>query len=254
VAALNYFVQGWMTASILRAYLSQAKGFGHLLWHPLQLRHLIIREVRFKNRLKNKKSWIAWQKYNSARAEAAFRSKEALMRPFNVARLKTISNIFTTLGNGLVVLDVGGGDGILGEHLWKKGNIVSSVDLPSVAGRVHKCKGLLAAAGDAELLPFVSDSFDVVLASEIVEHLWDPNSFFDEAYRVLKDDGKLIISTPEGKEGLRYDSHKSFFTIDHLSHLLDTKFVIIDYKRLTAVRTQTPTIIVLFKKLKTPKN
>jgi SAM-dependent methyltransferase len=238
-----------MTVSILRTYLGQAKGFGHLLWHPLQLRHLIIREVRFKNRLKNKKNWIAWQKYNSARAEAAFRSKEALMRTFNVARLKVISNIFNKLGNNLTVLDVGGGDGILGEHLWKKGNTVSSVDLPSVAGRVHKCRSLLAAAGDAELLPFVSDTFDVVLASEIVEHLWNPNSFFDEAYRVLKDDGKLIISTPEGKEGLRYDSHKSFFTIERLSRILDTKFAIIDFKRLTDVRTQTPTIIVLFRKL-----
>ena len=229
--------------------MSQAKGFGHLLWHPLQLRHLIIREVRFKDRLKNKKSWIAWQKYNSARAEAAFRSKDALMRPFNVARLKTISDIFTELGNGLTVLDVGGGDGVLGEYLWKKGNIITSVDLPSVAGRVHKCRGLLAAAGDAELLPFVSDTFDVVLASEIVEHLWDPNSFFDEAYRVLKEEGKLIISTPEGIEGLRYDSHKSFFTVERLSHILGNKFSVVDFKRLTAVRTQTPTIIVLLLKL-----
>ena len=229
--------------------MSQAKGFGHLLWHPLQLRHLIIREVRFKDRLKNKKSWIAWQKYNSARAEAAFRSKDALMRPFNVARLKTISDIFTELGNGLTVLDVGGGDGVLGEYLWKKGNIITSVDLPSVAGRVHKCRGLLAAAGDVELLPFVSDTFDVVLASEIVEHLWDPNSFFDEAYRVLKEEGKLIISTPEGIEGLRYDSHKSFFTVERLSHILGNKFSVVDFKRLTAVRTQTPTIIVLLLKL-----
>ena len=232
--------------------MSQAKGFGHLLWHPLQLRHLIIREVRFKDRLKSKKSWIAWQKYNSARAEAAFRSKEALMRPFNVARLKVISNIFSELGNGLAVLDVGGGDGVLGEHLWKKGNIVTSVDLPSVAGRVHKCKGLLATAGDAELLPFASKTFDVVLASEIVEHLWNPNNFFEEAYRVLKADGNLIISTPEGIEGLRYDSHKSFFTIERLSHMLQTKFVVVDFKRLMAVRTQTPTIIVLFRKLVQP--
>ncbi len=233
--------------------MSRAKGFGHLLWHPQQLRHLIIREVRFKDRFSSKKSWIAWQKYNSARAEAAFRSKEALMRPFNIARLKTISHIFTELGNDLIVLDVGGGDGVLGEHLWKKGNLVTSVDLPSVAGRVHKCQGLLTTAGDAELLPFASDTFDVVLASEIVEHLWNPNNFFEEAYRVLKTDGKLIISTPEGKEGLRYDSHKSFFTVEQLSQILHTKFGFINFKRLKAISTQTPTIILLFQKLEKPK-
>ena len=230
--------------------MGQAKGFGHLLWHPLQLRHLIIREVRFKDRLKNKQRWIAWQKYNSARAEAAFgnRSRVALMRPFNVARLQTISEMFTRLGNGLPCLDVGGGDGVLGEHLWKKGHHVTSVDLPSVAGRVHNCEGLLAAAGDAELLPFASESFDVVLASEIVEHLWDPQSFFNEAYRVLNTGGHLIISTPEGIEGLRYDSHKNYFTVKRLSQMLDARFTVVEVKRLTAVRTQTPTIIVLFRK------
>ncbi|MCJ7614391.1 class I SAM-dependent methyltransferase [Candidatus Bathyarchaeota archaeon] len=243
-----------MTTSMLRMYMSQAKGFGHLLWHPLQLRHLIIRETRYNDRLQSKQRWIAWQKYNSARAAAAFRSTEALMRPFNVARLQTISGMFTRrLGNGLNVLDVGGGDGVLGEHLWKKGNNVTSVDLPTVAARVHRCQGLLAAAGDAERLPFASDTFDVVLASEIVEHLWDPHSFFDEAYRVLKADGHLIISTPEGIEGLRYDSHKNYFTVERLAHLLDGRFTVIEVKRLTAVRTQTPTIIVLFRKSVAPK-
>jgi 2-polyprenyl-3-methyl-5-hydroxy-6-metoxy-1,4-benzoquinol methylase len=235
--------------------MSQAKGFGHLLWHPLQLKHLIIREIRYKDRLKNKQRWIAWQKYNSARAEAAFRSKGALMRPFNIARLQTISSMFIRLlGNGLNVLDVGGGDGVLGEHLWKKGNSVTSVDLPTVAGRVHKCDGLLAAAGDAERLPFASETFDVVLASEIVEHLWDPNSFFDEAYRVLNAGGHLIISTPEGIDGLRYDSHKNYFTQERLANMLDRRFTMIDVKRLTAVRTQTPTIIVLFRKSMSSKN
>jgi len=234
--------------------MSRAKGFGHLLWHPLQLRHLIIREIRYKDRLKSKQRWIAWQKYNSARAEAAFRSKEALMRPFNVARLQTISGMFTRFfGNGLNILDVGGGDGILGEHLWKKGNMVTSVDLPSVAGRVHKCEGLLTSAGDAERLPFTSDAFDVVLASEIVEHLWDPNNFFEEAYRVLNTGGHLIISTPDGIEGLRYDSHKNYFTVERLANMLKSRFVLIDVKRLTAVGTQTPTIIVAFNKVLSSK-
>ncbi len=234
--------------------MSRAKGFGHLLWHPMQLRHLILREIRYKDRLKSKQRWIAWQKYNSARAEAAFRSKEALMRPFNVARLQTISGMFTRFfGNGLNILDVGGGDGILGEHLWKKGNKVTSVDLPSVAGRVHKCEGLLASAGDAERLPFAPDTFDVVLASEIVEHLWDPNNFFEEAYRVLNSEGHLIISTPDGIEGLRYDSHKNYFTVERLTNMLKSRFVLIEVKRLTAVGTQTPTIIVAFNKVLSSK-
>jgi ubiquinone/menaquinone biosynthesis C-methylase UbiE len=29
-------------------------------------------------------------------------------------------------------------------------------------------------AGDAEQIPFTSDSFNVILASEVIEHLWNP--------------------------------------------------------------------------------
>ena len=83
------------------------------------------------------------------------------------------------------ILDVGSGDGIIGEHLSTIGNHVASVDLPTVAVQAHRCHGLLAVAGDAEQLSFASNTFDVVLASEIMEHLWNPHSFFDEAYRVL---------------------------------------------------------------------
>ena len=94
----------------------------------------------------------------------------------------------------------------------------------------------------------------MVLASEIVEHLWSPNSFLDETYRILKNDGYLIISTPEGKAGLRYDSHKYFFTVEILQQLLDLKFKLIEVKRLTDVGTPTPTIILLFQKLKESQN
>jgi len=84
------------------------------------------------------------------------------------------------LGNGSNVLDVGGGDGVIGEGLLKMGNSVTTVDLPTVSTHANKIQGLLAVAGDAEKLPFSSNSFDVVLASEIVEHLWNPRSFFDD--------------------------------------------------------------------------
>ena len=237
-------------------FLSKAKGFGYLIWHPLLLRHLIIRETRYKDRHQSKQRWVEWQKYDSARAAAAFRDRtiEAIIRPFNVERLQIISNMVTHIGEGLNLLDVGGGDGVLGEHLCKMGNYVASIDLPTVAVQIHRCQCLLAVVGDAERLPFTSNTFEIVLASEIVEHLWNPQSFLDEAYRVLGTDGHLIISTPEGKESLRYDSHKNYFTTERLSRLLGKKFKVVDVKRLTAVGTPTPTIIMLFRKLEASKS
>lgn len=200
--------------------------------------------------------WVEWQKYDSERAHDAMMAafQETLSRPFNVERMQIISEMFSHLGNNLKVLDVGSGDGVLGEQVWKMGNYVIAVDLPKVASQAHGLEGLLAVVGDAEQLPFSSNIFDVVLASEIIEHLWNPNSFVEEAYRILKPVGHLIVSTPEGIESLRYDSHKNYFTVDGLARLLGTRFTLIEVKRLKPAGTPIPTIIVLFRKSVKPKN
>lgn len=49
---------------------------------------------------------------------------------------------------------------------------------------------------DAQSLPFKDMSFDVVSALEVVEHLPEPERAFQECYRVLKEDGILLLSTP----------------------------------------------------------
>ena len=240
---------------MLKLIKSQVHGFVYLLSNPSQLKHLIIRETRYKFRNKSKRMWVEWQKYDSERAYDAL--IEALhdtrTRPFNQERIELISDMIGRLGNGLDILDVGSGDGIIGEHISKMGNNVTSVDLPTVAFQAQRCQGLLAVAGDAERLSFASKIFDVVLASEIMEHLWNPHSLVDEAYRVLKTDGYLIVSTPEGIEGLRYDAHKYYFTVETLKQMLAAKFDLCEIKRLKPVYTATPTIIMLFHKLAMPK-
>ena len=46
------------------------------------------------------------------------------------------------------------------------------------------------------ILPFADESFDVVTASRIVEHLSNTDQFIQEIYRVLKFGGYAVISTP----------------------------------------------------------
>ena len=229
----------------------QILGLAYLVLHPSQLKHLIIKHTRHKNRNQTKQKWIRWQKYNSSRIEAALKTHgaEALVRPFNVARIETITEIVRPLGKGLQILDVGGGDGFIGEHLWKMDNNIATIDLPTVSNQSHKREFLSSVTGDAEELPFKPNSFDVVLASEIVEHLWNPNSFLDDAYKILKTGGHLIISTPDGVDGLRYDSHKNYYTVKILEKLLAEKLSLTQQKRLTDVGTPTPTIIVMFQKI-----
>jgi SAM-dependent methyltransferase len=47
-----------------------------------------------------------------------------------------------------------------------------------------------------ERLPYQEDSFDLVIASHVMEHLAAPLPFFREAVRVLKPGGLLYVETP----------------------------------------------------------
>lgn len=48
----------------------------------------------------------------------------------------------------------------------------------------------------ASSLPFAAASFDLITAFEVIEHLDDWRSLIDEAARVLKPEGVLLVSTP----------------------------------------------------------
>jgi len=237
---------------MLEAFGRQVQGIKYLLTHPNQLKWVITREIYFGQRKKSKRKWVEWQKYDAnmhimmMQAHAETLSINTL----NVDRIKIFVDIINTVGGtGLQILDVGCGDGVISEPLMKMGNFIAGVELPTVATLAHKCNVSSVMAGDAETLAFAQDTFDLVVASEVVEHLWAPEIFLNEAYRVLKPHGYLIVETPEGKAGLNYDSHRNFFTTELLKDMLTPRFSLIDVKRLAATGSaQTPTIIVLFRK------
>ena len=153
------------------------------------------------------------------------------------------------IGNNLKILDVGCGDGVISGPIMKMGNYVTSVELPTIATLAQRCGVTSVVGGDAEQLAFASNRFDIIIASEVLEHLWEPRNFLDEAYRVLRNNGYLIIETPEGKESLNYDSHKHYFTVELLKKMLDRRFNLCEVKRLKPTGSaQTPTIILLLRK------
>jgi 2-polyprenyl-3-methyl-5-hydroxy-6-metoxy-1,4-benzoquinol methylase len=240
---------------LLKMLKRQILGFTYLLSHPPQLKRIIIRETRFRQRYQSRRNWLKWQEYDQYIANLVHTSAEGQVCPLQVARVQTISDMVSRLGNGLMVLDIGCGHGIISEHIRKMGNYVTCADLRALTSLAHRHRVLLVVAADAEQMAFASNSFDIVLASELLEHLWNPHVFLDEAYRVLRANGHLIIEVPEGKEGLRWDSHIQYFNLEDLKQLSSPRFTVCEVKRLKPVKgVPTPTIILLLRKSMVTKN
>jgi ubiquinone/menaquinone biosynthesis C-methylase UbiE len=50
--------------------------------------------------------------------------------------------------------------------------------------------------GDARFLPFKNNTFHIVTSTEVIEHFLEGERFLREVHRILKNNGKLILTTP----------------------------------------------------------
>ena len=231
---------------MLRRLKQRVHGLVWVLSNPAQLKHIVIRETRYRNRFRDKRAWTAWQQFDTHDAAGQHSTVTAYVRPLNLERIRIFGEMIGAVGRGLRVLDVGCGDGVISEPIAKLGNSLFSVDLPTITKLCLKRRISMVASGDAEHLAFADGVFDVVLASEVVEHLWNPHAFFDEAYRVLKADGWLIVETPEGRDSLRYDAHKNWFDEKVVQQMAGAHFFIKQVERLKPeLGAPTSTVILL---------
>ncbi len=97
------------------------------------------------------------------------------------------------------ILDIGCGAGLLTNPLAHQGHIVSGIDLSSssleLARKLDTTKTVDYQVAQAERLPFAENSFDVVSAMDLLEHVNDPALVIKEASRVLKPEGLFFFHT-----------------------------------------------------------
>lgn len=96
----------------------------------------------------------------------------------------------------LRVLDIGCGTGLNASQIAASGHDVVGVDVSDVAIEKFKECGFEGYVCDViEGMPFEDNSFDLVFAAEVIEHIADTEAFLQELFRVLKPGGRLILST-----------------------------------------------------------
>lgn len=123
-----------------------------------------------------------------------------------------------------IVLDVACGSGYGSNYLAQFAKKVYGLDKDEETIEENKVKfqrdNLEFLTGYAEQLPFVDKTFDVVVSFETIEHIQDYKEFLKEIKRVLKDDGILIISTPNKQ----YSVFKNHYNPYHVKEFYEEEF------------------------------
>jgi SAM-dependent methyltransferase len=99
-----------------------------------------------------------------------------------------------------IIVEIASGAGFLLRWLRRSyprslivGSDVDGLSVRFAAGAAPQARCLRA---DAHELPFRSGAADAVFIIQAIEHLADPDRFLNEAGRILKDGGLLVVATP----------------------------------------------------------
>jgi SAM-dependent methyltransferase len=131
-----------------------------------------------------------------------------------------VANPFSlgSLGPGERVLDLGSGagtDSLVAAQMVGAVGHVTGIDMtPEMLANAREAAVELGSGnvefveGEAERLPFLSHSFDVVISNGVIDLIPDKDAVFAELYRVLRPGGRLqladvTIQRPVSEEGRR---------------------------------------------------
>jgi SAM-dependent methyltransferase len=107
-------------------------------------------------------------------------------------------------GDHLISLEIGSATGRFAKDLGITEGLEPARNMAAVA----EARGIKTWCGIAESLPYKAEQFDVVLMNFCISYLEHPAQSIDEAFRVLKDNGCLIIGFLDKDSGIGHDYEK----------------------------------------------
>lgn len=97
------------------------------------------------------------------------------------------------------ILDIGCFDGTFLSLIKNRNNRLYGLDASDYAVKQSVKKKITVKQfffDDTTKIPFKSGYFDLIIAGEIIEHIYDTDFFLEEISRLLKKNGLLLLSTP----------------------------------------------------------
>lgn len=115
-------------------------------------------------------------------------------------RIEIMRDIVNDIGaESKNILDIGCYDGTFLSLIENKDITLFGIEASDYAVKEAIKKGINVKQfffDDKAEMPFDDNFFDIIVAGEIIEHIYDTDFFLKEIKRLLKPEGKLIISTP----------------------------------------------------------
>jgi 2-polyprenyl-3-methyl-5-hydroxy-6-metoxy-1,4-benzoquinol methylase len=97
------------------------------------------------------------------------------------------------------LLDIGCGAGSLLQAARRAGWDAEGLEVSKTAAEHVRGEGFRVFCGELAEAAYPSEHFDVLTASEVLEHLTDPLPLLEEAARILRPGGLLWATTPHGR-------------------------------------------------------
>lgn len=146
---------------------------------------------------------------------------------------KRISWILDKIDANCEIMDLGCSQGIISILAAQKGNRVTGIDIEKEA--VYFASDLLNREYSdvkenvnficADFLEYENEKkYDIILMTEVLEHLENPKKFVEKAKDCLKENGKIIITVPFGIND--HPDHKTTFYYANLLELLENCFFV----------------------------
>lgn len=96
------------------------------------------------------------------------------------------------------VIEVGCGQGIILKQVRSKSRFGIDLSISNVkkARRLFKNEILNLIVANVEMIPVDDHSFDRIICSDVIEHVQNPEKLLKEIIRILKQNGKIVITVP----------------------------------------------------------